>query len=345
MTEHDNTLRQALEENARLRSEHENSLREVASTEYSDHARKVERVYWVYALVCVTLGVAAINYFALSFDTKSLIGAAIGIIVLYETTVLMKLWYATSRMKLDVLKEMKMLRLEVARLQEAAGVEKAPELTARYEPTRATSPLERRLWIAACVVVAMAVSSWTTATWQLGGGGLVTKTDIYLSADGSGEKHIETTRRYSSYYRPSSVTLYVPQDHPLTVLDAAGTELPVRSTSTSTSNNRYEVTLTDGAFVDGELRYTQVIQIPHAAEQKEGVWTCTDGIRTAGKPRPYSITMHLPADSQVLATTPQVEAENDPQGRPTVRFAGTTEDDVQHFFEVRYRLPESESNE
>ena len=39
MSEHDETLQNALEEAGRLRSEREESLREVAATEYADHLR------------------------------------------------------------------------------------------------------------------------------------------------------------------------------------------------------------------------------------------------------------------------------------------------------------------
>ncbi|MCG8653594.1 MAG: hypothetical protein MI861_27400, partial [Pirellulales bacterium] len=98
MNEHDETLRKTLEEVKQLRSEREESLREVASTEYSSRLRGAERLYWMYAVVCVALGVAAINFFARSFDAKTLIGSAVIMLVLYETTVLMKLWFTTSRL-------------------------------------------------------------------------------------------------------------------------------------------------------------------------------------------------------------------------------------------------------
>ena len=106
MSEHDDTLRKTLEEVTRLRSEREESLREVATNEYSGHLRSAERIYWLYVVACAAMGVAAINFFVRSFEIKTLIGCAVVILVIYETTVLMKLWFATARMKMDTLKEM-----------------------------------------------------------------------------------------------------------------------------------------------------------------------------------------------------------------------------------------------
>ncbi|HYW79012.1 MAG TPA: DUF6768 family protein, partial [Thermoguttaceae bacterium] len=213
MSEHDETLQKALQENSRLRSQREESLREVASTEYAGRLKGAERIYWVYALVCVALGVSAINFFSSSFDLKTLIGSAVVILVLYETTVLMKLWFATATMKMSVLKEMKLLRFEVARLATAVGVEEPSEPPVKYEPMRGTSSVERRFWLAACVIVAIAASTWTSNAWHLGGGGdSSAEIVVNLAADGSAEKQTKTVKPYSSYYRPSGFSLYAPKE-------------------------------------------------------------------------------------------------------------------------------------
>ena len=136
MSEHDETLRRALEENAMLRSERAESLREASSAEYSGRLRSAERIYWVYAIACVAVGVSAFNSFVYRYDTKSLIGSAVVVLVVYETTVLMKLWFATASMKMSVLKDVKLLRLEVARLATAVGVKRPAEPAVKYEPMR-----------------------------------------------------------------------------------------------------------------------------------------------------------------------------------------------------------------
>ena len=61
MSEHDDTLRKAMEENSRLRSQREESLRDASSAEFSGRLRTAERIYWAYALVCVAAFVSAMN--------------------------------------------------------------------------------------------------------------------------------------------------------------------------------------------------------------------------------------------------------------------------------------------
>ncbi len=347
MSEHDKTLQNALEENARLRSQREQSLREVASTEYSGHLRSAERIYWVYALACVSMGVSAINFFARSFDVKTLIGSAVVMLVLYETTVLMKLWFATAAMKMSVLKDMKLLRLEVARLATAVGVEEPSEPPVKYQPMRGASRLERRLWIAACVIVAIAVSSWTSLAWHLGGGGdSSTDTLVTLAADGSAEKQTETEKQYSSYYRPSGFSLYAPKDWNVRLLDPMGQEMPIEVAVTDTQH-RHDVTFTDSVFVDGKVRYTQISEIPKAANLKGGVWTYHEGLRHVGGKRDFSIKILLPPDAKLLSAEPtaDVDVEVDGDGRTRLRFQGTAIDDKQYIFTIRYELPSTSERE
>ncbi len=345
MSEHDETLQKAMEENARLRSQREQSLREVASTEYSGRLRSAERIYWMYALVCVALGVSAINFFARSFDIKTLIGSAVVILVLYETTVLMKLWFATATMKMSVLKDMKLLRLEVARLATAVGVEKPSEPPVKYQPMRGVSRRERCFWLAACLIVAIAVSSWTAQAWHLGGGGdSSSDTLVTLAADGSAEKQTETVLPYSSYYRPSGFSLYAPKDCNVRLLDPMGQQLPIEVAETDTQH-RHDVTFTDSVFVDGKMRYTQIIEIPQAAHLKDGVWTYHEGLRHAGSNKEFSIKILLPSGAKLLSADPTADVEVDADGRTRLRFQGTTIDDKQYIFTIRYELPSTSEQE
>jgi uncharacterized protein DUF6768 len=344
MSEHDDSLRRALEENARLRSEREESLREVASSEYSGRVRFAERVYWAYAIPCVALGVASINFFSRSYDLKTLIGSAVVMLVLYETTVLMKLWFATARMKMDVLKEMKLLRLEVARLGTAVGVEQPSQPPVKYEPMRGVSPWERKFWLVACVLAAMGVSSWTANAWKLGGGDRSTDTVVTLAADGTAEERTETSKPYSSYYKPSGLTHYAPKDQNHRFLDQMGQELPAEVVVTGAQARR-DVTYTKSVFVDGMMRYTRISDIPGAAELKEGVWVYQDGMRTGGSEQEYVRTVLLPPGAKFLSAEPTADVEVDEDGRTQVRFKGMTVDDVQHMFTIRYKLPSEDEKE
>jgi hypothetical protein len=338
MSEHDETLQNALEENARLRSEREESLREVASTEYSGRLRWAERIYWIYGLACVSMGVSAINSFARGFDIKTLIGSAVVILVLYETTVLMKLWLAMAAVKMSVLKEMKLLRLEVARVAAAVGVEKPSEPPVKYMPMRGMPWWERKFWLAACVLVAILVSSWTSQAWHLGGGrDFSTDTVVTLAADGSAKKQTETVAPYSSHFRPSGFSLYTSKDRKTRFLDSTGQELPVEVTVTDTQN-RHDVTFTDGVFVDGKMRYTRISEIPKAANLEDGVWTYQEGIQHVGSKKEFKITILLPAGAKLLWAEPTPVVDVDAEGRTHLRFQGTASDNKKHTFTIRYEL-------
>jgi hypothetical protein len=337
MSEHDETLRKTLEDVAQFRCEREDNLREVAANDYSGHLRRAERVYWFYAVACVAVAVAAINFFVRSFDLKTLIGCAVVMLVIYETTVLMKLWFATARMKMDVLKEMKLLRLEVARLGTAVGIEKSSPPPVKYEPMPGMPSWERRAWLAVCLVVAIAISTWTSIAW-FGGGAMSTNTVVTLAADGSAEKQCAIERAHAGYYLPKGFSLYTAKDTGARVLDPSGHELPAQLVVTDT-NNRYDVTFTDSVFDQGKMRYTQVFDVPKAATLAKGVWTYQDGMHHVGFDTRYGISIQLPRGAKFLSAEPTAAVTPSGDGRMRVLFQGMAKDNEKLTFTVHYELP------
>ncbi len=337
MSEHDETLRKTLEEVARFRCEREDNLREVAANDYSRHLRNAERIYWWYAVICVAVGVAAINFFVRSFDLKTLIGCAVVMLVVYETTVLMKLWFATARMKMDVLKEMKLLRLEVARLGTAVGVEKTSLPPVQYEPMPGMPSWERRGWLAVCLAVAIAISTWTATAW-FGAGTMSTHTVVTLAADGSAEKQCAIERPWAGFYLPKGFSLYTAKDTKARVLDPSGHEMPVQLVVTDT-NNRYDVTFTESVFDQGKMRYTQVFDVTKAATIEKGVCTYQDGMHHVGSDTRYGMEILLPPNAKLLAAEPASAVTRIENGRTRVLFQGAAKDNEKLGFTVRYELP------
>jgi len=343
MSEHDETLRKTLEEVGRLRSEREESLRLVATNEYSGHLRSAERIYWLYAVPCVALGMAAINFFVRSFDIKTLIGCAVVILVIYETTVLMKLWFATARMKMDVLKEMKLLRLEVARLGTAVGVEQPAQPPVKYEPMSGMPRWERRFWLAVCMLVAIAVSTWTSHAW-FGGGDRSTETLVTLAADGSAEKQHSFEQAYTGYYLPKGFSLYTAKDTNVRFLDPTGHEMPVQLVVTDT-HHRHDVTFTASVIDQGRMRYTEVLDVPKAARLEDGVWTYQEGMHHVGGDTEYGITIVLPPGAQLLSADPTAAVDGRDDRRTQLRFQGTAKDNTKYTYTVRYELPSMSEQE
>ncbi|MCL4193138.1 MAG: hypothetical protein KJZ87_15485 [Thermoguttaceae bacterium] len=336
MSEHDDTLRQALEENARLRSERERSLHETASAEFAGRLRLAERIYWIYALVCVALGVAAINAFAQSRDTKILIGCAVVMLVIYETTVLMKLWYAAAGLKMSVLKDVRLLRLEVARLATAVGVKETIEPQAAYEPLRGASPWERRLWILACVIVAIAVSTWTRLEFGRATGELSADTLVMLNGDGSATStsQIEQT---AGDHPPKTFTFHAPKDWRVRFVDPLGRDMPAEVTSTGT-HNRYEVKLSEAALVDGKLRHTRIEHIAQAATPGKRVWSHSGDVLYSVETNHICITVYLPPGARLESAHPTPALQFDQDGRTAIRFEASRPRNEKFVYTVRYRL-------
>ena len=342
MSEHDETLRKALEDNARLRSEREESLREGASAEYSGHLRTAERIYWLYALACVALGVSAINsfFFSPGFDTKTMIGCAVVILVIYETTVLMKLWFAMAGMKMSVLKDVKLLRLEVARLAEAVGVERPAEPTVKYEPLRGASPWERKMWIAVCMVVAIATSSWSAQEFARGGGNAVDETTVTLDADGSATSVTEMEHPYySRLLVAKDFPFYAPKDCKIRFVDPRGDDMPVKVTETS-GHTRHDVTLTDSVFANGTMRYTRILERPKAATSEDGVWIYKNDVMYSKPENRFSVTVCLPEGAKLVTAEPAPTLEFEQDGRTAVQFRGTRGKNERFAYSVKYELSE-----
>ena len=78
--------------------------------------RRARLVFWIFLLLSV--GMMFCGYFGLrsAVNTKEMIFWAILLIIGYNSTVLIKLWYWVVDAKLNILKETKQLQLQIAEL-------------------------------------------------------------------------------------------------------------------------------------------------------------------------------------------------------------------------------------
>ncbi|MFC1736453.1 DUF6768 family protein [Candidatus Hydrogenedentota bacterium] len=120
--------------------------------------KKVERHLYVWLLLCVSAAELASIGFCLARDTKGQILWAILLLIAFETTILLKLWYWIMNDKISVMRELKLLNLEL--MTEGAttdisedldmdGISKEWSIRAR-----GCSKLERGLWMAAIMLIA-----------------------------------------------------------------------------------------------------------------------------------------------------------------------------------------------
>ncbi len=352
MSDYDETLRKALEENAQLRSKHAETVREASSAQFAGRFRWAERIYWFYAIACVVLGVSLVNHFARSNDTKTLVGCAVLMLVVYETTVLLKLWFAMTGVKMSVLKDIKLLRLEVARLASAVGVRDPAEPPVEYEPMRAASQMERRLWLAACVVAAIATSTWSSRgsdSWsflgpEFDGGQLSADSLITLAADGSATTVTDVTQTYDKHRPPRTFQYGLPRECSVRWIDSHGQELPYEVTPTGTEN-RYDVTVMQDALTGGTMKHTRITETPKAATVEDGVWTYKTHQDYGLPQNQLKITVCLPPGARVVSAEPKPLLEFEQEGRTGIRFQASRGMNEKLAYTIRYELASATDDE
>ncbi|TWT82845.1 hypothetical protein CA13_43080 [Planctomycetes bacterium CA13] len=334
MNEHDQELQKALTESSDFRTQ---TMREASATEFSNRVRWAERIYWIYAVILVLIGVLVINYFARTRDTKELIICAVVILVVYETTVLMKLWFAVAATKLSILKDMKLLRFEVARLAAVVGVEHPAEPSIKYEPVRGSSPWERKLWLGVCVVAAIAASTWSSNLTNTGGGKLSADSVITVQTNGNVTTVTNIAQTYSKMQRPQTITMHVPKDCEVRWVDNQDETMPVTITPTGT-HHRYDVEITNGAIVDDMLKYTQVTQFPLAATEQDGTWTFNSDRLYSASQNELKVTVLLPLNANVDSVKPTPSLQYNQSGSTILQFNASRAKDEKFQFSIQYRL-------
>jgi len=110
-------LKIVLEKNGDFDAARSEALRkEIVQMWCDKNLLRVKIVFWIFFLLC--LGMMAAGYIGLrrAEDTRGIILWAIFFMLGFNSTILMKLWYWVVNTKLNVLKEMKQLQLQVAEL-------------------------------------------------------------------------------------------------------------------------------------------------------------------------------------------------------------------------------------
>jgi len=217
-------------------------LRAQALDRFQAQARKLSRHAFVWLLICMVFACFTMLLFTSSTDVKSWIFYAVLFLVMIESTIL-KLWYWVVSSKLAVLRQVKLLRMDLA-LQRGA-TETLEELAAFESPLQpmGLSKWERRIWRAAVMALAI-VLGVVVATSQ---GNLrfllpalsvsSLRNTVTLNADGSAQQQLEwemqnrslaplTEFPLSNGGSVSQTTLIPASDSPYS--DALGRKLAVR---------------------------------------------------------------------------------------------------------------------
>jgi hypothetical protein len=144
-------------------------LRSQALDTFQSKNRLILRMTWAYLVLCLWLAYAIIRLFFASTDTQSWILYGVLFLVMIEATILIRLWYWIANSKLATLREIKLLRMDLA-LQKGS-METLEEVARVESPLRSfgVSKAEHYAWRAATIVAAALIG------FQIGGRGTLGK--------------------------------------------------------------------------------------------------------------------------------------------------------------------------
>ncbi|UCC22910.1 MAG: hypothetical protein JSW23_02240 [Planctomycetota bacterium] len=77
---------------------------------------RAKLVFWIFFLLSVGIMIAGYNGLRSAADTRDIVRWAIFFMIGFNSTILMKLWYWVVDSKLNLLKELKQLELQIAEL-------------------------------------------------------------------------------------------------------------------------------------------------------------------------------------------------------------------------------------
>lgn len=314
--------------------------------------RKIERIAWVYLLGSLIVAWWCVRQFLAADDVRSWILWGVIFILAFETTVLIKLWYWVVNTKLAVLREVKLLRMDLALHK---GDSAAFEEIAHVEsPTRApgVSKWERGAWLGALVMVGLLfgagigrqVDRYYRATGQL-----TAERTITLGADGKAqvEATYELANTTSRTLRDFTIysggiitnTQWIPAaESPWS--DGQQRKLAVRREPDPHGPNRRDVIqLLDPVPPGQRFKLSNVFAWP--ARRENGVWVFTLDQNWGYRRNFYRDAVILPPGAELVSAEPAPVTQEQREGKTVLHFEGERGSGAKWIYVVKYRLPEN----
>jgi hypothetical protein len=262
---------------------------------------------------------------------------------MFESTILLKLWYWVASNRLSTQRELRLLRFDLAAGHGSPrGVEDLSQLESPLRPA-GLSRWERVAWMAAIVILALGIASGgdLRVLRLLGSGGPPFQDVITLQADGNGEQATCWTVRNNSLavmreipwlYDGGSIekTEFVSASES-PYRDAKGRTLAFRREPAGL-NHRNVIQLIDP--VPG-TRDVQIFWTTKAQAIREGdVW-----IYKLGPGNSFNTTVELPTGAQIVSVEPPENSRGVRGDRTTLEFEVSTSPDKLVSYQIKYRLP------
>lgn len=323
-------------------------MRAQAQDAFLARYRKIERITWVYLLGCLIVAWWCVRQFLAADDVRSWILWGVIFILAFETTVLIKLWYWVVNTKLGVLREVKLLRMDLAAQK---GSLEALEAIARVEsPTKVpgVSKWERAAWFGALIAVGVffgvgigrQVDRHYRATGQL-----TSERTITLGADG--EARIEatydlantTSRALNEFtiYSGGIITntAWIPAaESPWS--DGQQRKLAVRREPDPHGHNRRDVIQLLDPVPPGQS-FKLNTTFTSAARREDGVWVFTQDQNWGYHRNFYRDTVVLPPGAELISAEPAPVSQERRNGTTGLRFEGERNSGAKWVVSVKYR--------
>jgi hypothetical protein len=341
--EPDDPLRKALAENGSFDPEKAGGLKTKAVGAFNSRMRKVERYSWCFLALFVCVGLFAYLRFQSpsTTSTKALIGYAVLMLIAYESTVLVKLWYWVVNGKLSVLKEIKQLRLEIPSAADRDalwrdwGVERRAGALPRWE---------RIAWLVGILVVVLfAVEYVTPAVYRALVGderrpALSHEGYVTLAPDGSGTTVTKTFDVNRGPIPLTSGPFDMPSGSTIRWIDDRGRELPF-TVSTEDGRSRYTVSFIDPVMPGQRFTYKRVTENPALAQEKDGLWTYRADWGFGPQRYEYTEIVVLPQGAELVSARPEPARQHVWDHKPVLRFQARCREGEHFRYTVQYRLP------
>jgi hypothetical protein len=269
-----------------------------------------------------------------------------------------------------LLKEIKLLRLEHLRRPTGEATAQARETIAASTNLWRTLPLslgEDVAWYLSLVLVAAAVGLFTL-WFAVSPEAMVPTVESYvtLAPDGSGTETMKVSYPYSGWV-PRTSFPFTTSDPNASIrwVDSQGRQLPATVT-TSDGQRRYTVRLVEPAMPGGQVRYTQITEVPALAASKDDLWTCRGyrafGVAKNGSPpgpglivgptlvdsrerqAEFSETVQLPEGAEIVKADPKPLGLFIWDGTPARFFTATRGRNEAFTYTIQYRLPKSNTH-
>ncbi len=316
-------------------------LRTTVLGSFHAKARQVERRLWIWLVVFMVLACVMVRKFFEATDTQAQILWAMLFLVMFESTILMKLWYWIVHTRLGTQRELRLLRCDLAANKESLhGLEELSQLESPLRPA-GLSKWERRAWKVALLVLAFGVATGGDFRFlRCIDSGAVFENVIRLQADGNGQEAARWTysnrrklvlREVPLYGGPAIAQTEFISASESCYRDSMGRSLAIRREPAG-ENRRDVIQLIDPVPFGSkaEIHWTRKVQAIH----EDDVW-----IYKLGPGNRYRTTVELPPGAELVSVEPPENSRVMEGDRLSLKFRVSTSPDKLVSYRIKYRLP------